>query len=694
LRREWAKSFTVMLLLLLVAAATTLVGVRGVVGELRGTAHQLNRESTTIATLRTDLVNHEETAHKILSDEPVNRSEFFHEQQDIARRFSAAVSVFPTTNGLRGTLIAADKSWHTGLTKYGLWAPDGKALRGNHAAENPTFGASSDATDALLDGMEGPSLDAMNQGLVHDNDLERILIVVLIALFGLALAATGYFRRRMAKDLLRPVASMHEGVLKLQAGNYDYRLEVVRRDELGELADAFNGMAGALQDSHLALTLRATHDTLTGLPNRASLNDRLKGSFNDGADRRSRHESVLFIDIDDFKDVNDSLGHEGGDALLLQLAGRLKDCVRPGDLVARLGGDEFAIVVSEDETGTTAIEVAERILNSLHTPFVIGGDRLDIAVSIGVAQHRHEIADAAELLRHADFAMYMAKGGGKGRFQLFDAAMHDSMVSRLALKTDLATAVASGQLRIDYQPVVDLRTGAVVGVEALARWQHPTLGMLSPADFIPLAEESGDIEAIGCWVLNTAARQVGEWRETIGGCSDLWVSVNLSAFQLASSDSVDGIHRILTDPDVNADKVVLEITETAFAADVEGGIASLNTLKGFGVRIAIDDFGTGFSSLSTLALLPIDIIKIDRAFVSGQASTLPSVPMLEGILGLADKLSLSVIAEGIEVSDQLDLLRTLGCGMGQGDLLSPPTPADATADLLASWRSFALGSDR
>jgi diguanylate cyclase (GGDEF)-like protein len=690
LRREWSKSFTIMLLLLLLAAITTLIGVRGVVGELRGTARQLNRESQTTAVLRAELVEHEETAHKLLSNEPVNRSAFVQQQQEISRRFTAAEAVFPQSHGLRAIVVATAKSWQTGLTSYGLWGNQVQALNGNHAAENPTFGASSDATDALLDGLEGPSLDAMNQGLAHDTDLERVLIGVLVGLFGLALAATVYFRRRMARDLLRPVASMHQGVLKLRAGDYDYRIEIARRDELGELADAFNGMAVALRDSHDALTLRATHDSLTGLPNRVSLNDRLARSFGSGADRRAGHESVLFIDIDDFKDVNDSLGHEGGDALLLQLATRLKNCVRPTDLVARLGGDEFAIVVVEDDLVATSIEVAERILDSLHVPFIIGDTRLEVAVSIGIAQHRPETVDAAELLRHADFAMYMAKGGGKGRYQLFDAQMHDNMVSRSALKTDLALAVAANELRLDYQPVANLDTGEVLGVEALVRWQHPTLGLLAPAEFIALAEESGDIDAIGCWVLDTATRQVEGWRRTIEGCGDLWLSVNLSALQLGNPSSLAAIHQILDNPAAHADKVVLEVTETALAADVDGAVASLNALKAFGVRIAIDDFGTGFSSLSTLSLLPVDIIKIDRAFVSGQATALPSVPMLEGILGLAAKLSLAVVAEGIEDLDQLNILRGLGCRMGQGYLLARPAPAEDISALLQSRRLLPL----
>jgi EAL domain-containing protein (putative c-di-GMP-specific phosphodiesterase class I) len=230
----------------------------------------------------------------------------------------------------------------------------------------------------------------------------------------------------------------------------------------------------------------------------------------------------------------------------------------------------------------------------------------------------------------------------------------------------------------------------VVGVEALVRWQHPTLGLLGPSAFITLAEETGDIDAIGCWVLETATRQVAGWRRTMEHCADLWVSVNLSAYQLPNAHSLAAVQRILANPATEADHVVLEVTETALAADVDGGIASLNLLKSLGVRIAVDDFGTGFSSLSTLASLPVDILKIDRSFVSGQASIAPSVPMLEGILGLAEKLSLAVIAEGIENVEQLELLRTLGCSMGQGYLLARPASAGAIRKLLASGGLLSL----
>jgi EAL domain-containing protein (putative c-di-GMP-specific phosphodiesterase class I) len=320
----------------------------------------------------------------------------------------------------------------------------------------------------------------------------------------------------------------------------------------------------------------------------------------------------------------------------------------------------------------------------LRTPFVVNGDRLAVSVSIGIAQRRAETSDAAELLRRADFAMYMAKGGGKSRYQIFDAKMHDNMLDRAALKADLALAVAAGELRLDYQPVADLCTGEVLGVEALVRWEHPTLGLLGPADFIGLAEETGDIDAIGCWVLDTATRQAAAWRSAMSHCADLWVSVNLSALQLPNPHSLGAIRGILADPAVRADRVVFEVTESALAADVDGGIAALSALKRSGARIAIDDFGTGYSSLSTLANIPVDILKIDRSFVSGRASLLLAAPMLEGILGLASHLSLAVIAEGIEQREQLELLRSLGCSMGQGYLLHRPMNAAAIEALLGA----------
>jgi diguanylate cyclase (GGDEF)-like protein len=682
LGREWSRAFTIMLVFLLAAAIATVAGVRQLVSEFSGTAHQLEREWTLVASLRGSVVDHEGTAHQLLGGAAVDRQAFLRQQGQISVAFHDALGTFPDRKDT-DMLDQAARSWRAALARAGLWGDQVLALQGTHDERQAELSAKSAEARRLLNSLQKPALEAMSRGLAEDAGLERLLLVALAALFGMALAVTVYFRRRMTKDLVQPVASMHEGVLKLQAGDYDHRIDVARQDELGDLAQAFNCMAGALHEHHLALTLRATHDSLTGLANRASMTERLVASFHPG-NRRTGRESLLFIDIDDFKDVNDSLGHLAGDVLLAQMAVRLRECVRPPDLAARLGGDEFAIVVMEDDGGSAAVVIAERILEALRAPFTVGGADLRIAVSIGVAQRRPETRDAAELLRDADFAMYVAKRGGKNRYELFDVQLHDDMVARSALKADLAVAVSSGQLRLEYQPVADLRTGEVVGLEALVRWQHPTLGPLAPGAFIGLAEETGDIDAIGCWVLDAAARQVAGWRRTMHHCEELWVSVNISAVQLPRPSALAAIQAILADPAVQADKVVLEVSETALAAEGDDGATSLGSLKRFGVRIAIDDFGTGVSSLSTLARLPVDILKIDRCFVSGQASTTPSVPMLEGIIGLANKLSLVVIAEGIEEPEQLRMVRTMGCQMGQGFLLARPARADVLENLLSS----------
>jgi diguanylate cyclase (GGDEF)-like protein len=549
-----------MSVLLFVASIVTFAGVRQLVGQFSGTAQQLERESTIMVTLRTDLINNAVTAHKLLAGLPENHQAFLDQQDAISSAFHKALETFPASKSTTEVLAQADKSWQVALTMAGLWGAQVNTYQGTHDARQVEFEINSDEAPSILNGLEKPSLAAMQKGLATGTDYEWALMLALALLLGSALAVTLYFRRRMTKDLVRPVAALHQGVSRLQAGDYDQPIEVVRRDELGELARAFNDMAAALHKSHLALTREATHDSLTGLPNRASLTQRLAASFTPSSNRRARGESVLYIDVDDFKDVNDSLGHEGGDELLIELAARLNACVRPHDLVARLGGDEFAIVISEDDGGMVAGGVAGRILDAVRTPFIVNGTRLTVSVSIGVAQRRPEILDAAELLRRADFAMYMAKGGGKGRYQLFDAKIYDVMVGRSALKVDLAVAVTSGQLRLEYQPVVALRTGEVLGVEALVRWQHPTLGLIAPNDFITLAEETGDIEAIGCWVLETATRQVAEWSRTMDHCGSLWVSVNLSLYQLPNPHSRAAIERILADPAVQADKVVLEVT--------------------------------------------------------------------------------------------------------------------------------------
>ncbi|MCI9869681.1 EAL domain-containing protein [Arthrobacter humicola] len=679
-----------VLLALLAGAAVTLVGVRFVTDQIQHAAAQHRVESEAIAELRTGIETHEQAGLQLLSA-PADPAAFLLQQKDICAQFDATARILPEAYGMRATVREARAAWQEGLSAHNLWESQVATLHGNRVAEAPAFAASSARARALLADVRRASLDALDDGVARGAGLQQMVSTVRTALFALAAGGVFFFRRRMTKYLMRPVEGLYRGVLKLQSGDYSHRISVVRNDELGQLAEAFNSMAATVHDNHLELTFRATHDPLTGLANRAVLTERLTAAFDPeaknpeaaGTEVCDGHEGLLVIDVDDFKDVNDSLGHEGGDALLIQLAQRLRGCVRGHDLVARLGGDEFAILVT-DEGGTATDDVARRIQDTLRDPFCIDDVRLKVTVSMGAAQRSAGTADPAELMRQADFAMYMAKHGGKGRYQLFDARGYDEMTYRAALRADLATAVQAGQLRLDYQPVVNLGTGEIAGVEALVRWEHPTLGRLGPADFISLAEETGEIGPIGCWVLDTASRHVAGWRRSPGTAEDFWVSVNLSTLQLSSDRNLAALERILAHPASQADKVILEVTESALATSADGGVAALNRLKSFGVRIAIDDFGTGFSSLSTLAALPADILKIDRAFLSGLPGDAPAAAMLEGILEVARKLDLAVIAEGIEHTGQLDLLRSLGCDMGQGFLLASPSPSPVLEALLAS----------
>ncbi|QHK21861.1 diguanylate cyclase [Pseudarthrobacter psychrotolerans] len=423
LQREWSGAFTLMLLALFIGAAVTVVGVRFVVNEMEAATGRLQDEYGSVEELTAALDTHEQLGHQLLAAAPVNREAFVLEQQDIEALFGAAAAVRAADEGRPGALSAAHQDWQTGLEHAGLWGDQLRNLSGINVTDAPAFAAASSTVRTQLAAVQQSSLQALNRGLVDTRELEGLLVIGRFGLFVAAIGATLYFRRRMVKDLMRPVNSLRRGVLKLQSGDYSHRLDVARRDELGEVAVAFNGMAAALQDSHKALTYRATHDDLTGLANRAALAERLLASFEPDSDRRTRHEGLLFIDIDDFKDVNDSLGHQGGDALLAQLAERLRASVRSHDLVARLGGDEFAVVVLDNDDGTPATgPVAERIYEALSEPFMIGNRSLRVSLSMGVAQRTAETADVTELLRQADSAMYRAKLGGKARYEIHGGA--------------------------------------------------------------------------------------------------------------------------------------------------------------------------------------------------------------------------------------------------------------------------------
>jgi diguanylate cyclase (GGDEF)-like protein/PAS domain S-box-containing protein len=437
---------------------------------------------------------------------------------------------------------------------------------------------------------------------------------------------------------------------------------------------------------------QAFHDALTGLPNRALLPLRIEAALADahGAARLA----VLFLDCDNFKYVNDSLGHAAGDDLLAQLARRLQGCARRGDTVARFGGDEFAILLTDLPNEGAAGLLAERVLNELAQPFVVAGRELRITASIGLvlAGARQESPD--DLLRYADMAMYRAKAQGKNRYAIFDAAMHVAAASRLDLEGDLRRALEQAEFELHYQPVVNLASGAAVGLEALLRWNHPTQGLLAPSEFIPLAEETGLIVPLGRWALERACRQVAEWGRLQPHAAALNVSVNVSSRQFrGGGELLEHVMAALEHSGLAPGQLTLELTETAMLDDTLAAADTLARLDALGVRLALDDFGLGYSSLAHVKRFPLDLLKIDRQFVADAGRRRADTIILSGLIGLARALNLAVVAEGVETAAQAALLRELGCELGQGYYFARPMSAEAIAAHLAQSGQLALAGD-
>jgi diguanylate cyclase (GGDEF)-like protein/PAS domain S-box-containing protein len=419
---------------------------------------------------------------------------------------------------------------------------------------------------------------------------------------------------------------------------------------------------------------QAFHDVLTGLANRALLRDRLEHALS-AAVRHDRHLAVLFLDLDDFKAINDSLGHTAGDELLAAVGHRLGELLRAGDTAARIGGDEFAVLLEETAGADDAREVGHRILEGLRAPFLLGGQKVHVHASIGVALRSPDSKTADDLLRDADVAMYVAKRRGKDRLEVFEASVHQEAVTRLSLLADLPKALEGGQLSLEYQPVVELATGRMTGVEALLRWRHPQRGSIPPDQFIPLAEESGLIVPIGRWVLREACRQVRKWDPSVVG-PPLTVSVNVSSRQVDPA-IVETVREALAEARLAPSRLILEITESALLQDPAAAHELLVRLRKSGVRLAIDDFGTGYSSLDYLRRLPIDLLKIDRSFVATAATGRRRSALLGSIVGLGRTLGMDLIAEGVETPAQLQALLALGVRQAQGFHFSRPLTPDA-----------------
>jgi diguanylate cyclase (GGDEF)-like protein/PAS domain S-box-containing protein len=438
------------------------------------------------------------------------------------------------------------------------------------------------------------------------------------------------------------------------------------------------------------LSHQAFHDSLTGLANRVLFRDRVTHAL-ERQERDQRPVSVLFMDLDDFKTVNDSLGHAAGDVLLGEVGERIRQILRAPDTAARLGGDEFAVLLEDGGDGIGAADVADRLIQSLDAPFHLENKEVFVRASIGIAVAEpgdHEIDDVEALMRNADVAMYMAKERGKNRYQMFEPEMHETALRRLELKADLQRALEHGEFILNYQPVIELETGRISGVEALIRWIHPERGLVPPLDFIPLAEETGLIVPIGRWVLREACAYAAGLHERFPSDAPLHMAVNLSAKQIARADIVEDIRTIMQETGIVPSSLILEITESVMMADMELSIARLGELKELGVQIAIDDFGTGYSSLNYVRRFPVDILKVDKSFIDGVSEGGESSALTAAVIELAGILNLKPVAEGIERVDQLERLLELHCALGQGFYFAKPLESANLEQMLAERLSM------
>lgn len=559
------------------------------------------------------------------------------------------------------------------------------------AVVTPTGAEAATGGDAMIEVSRPIAFDRESVGtVIITSDTRQLseaiawLVVVMGAIAVTVLALSVYVSAKLQILVSRPILHLVDA-MRLVSDKRDYgtRVQPEPEDELGALAVGFNDMLSKIEEQQERLAVLAHFDSLTSLPNRALFRDRLDKAIR-LAERTEAPLAVIFIDLDAFKDVNDSHGHRVGDQLLLHVARCLSGSIRDSDTLARLGGDEFVVIAQNLSLSTSVIGLVNRMVASLKGPCVIDGLDLMITASIGVALYPQDGRTDEELLRSADAAMYQAKKEGKDGFRFYSSDLHGEACQRLTMVGDLRRALERDELLLHYQPQIDVRSDEIVGLEALVRWQHPTSGLLAPGVFIPVAEESGIIEALGEWVFRRACREVKVWKEQ--GLLPPRVSVNISTRQIRRGRLIGVVRSVMEQEGVTGADFELEVTESSLMLDVDEAIEVLRELRAMGFTIAIDDLGTGYSSLSQLRRLPADRVKIDRSFLVNVPGDVTTEAILYALIDVANSLNLAVTAEGVETQEQLALLLRAGCHEMQGYLLGRPASTGDTLARLARAR--------